>query len=158
MQHLVCILAGFTFHYSNACTHHKDKYTGCFPIALALLMATLLILPHRWKEHDLSGVHAGTHLSGAESGAQGCSALSAATVLHSRIHICGIIIEDKYYRVQSERVLCICAGAKKLWNWTLSWSLTTAELSWKQRNHILPQASGDTQVKGQGREWRHFHN
>lgn len=46
-------------------------------------------------------------------GAQGHSALSAATVLHSRIHICGIIIKDKYYQVQSERVLCICAGAKK---------------------------------------------
>lgn len=87
----------------------------------------------------------------SESWSQGCSTLSAATVLHSRIHICGIIIEDKYYRVQSERVLCICAGAKKLWNWAPAWSLTTAELSWKQRNHILPQASGDTQGKVQGR-------
>lgn len=142
MQHLVCIQAGFSFHYSNTCTHHKDKYTAkCFPIAPELLMAALLIWPHCWKEHELSGVHAGTHLSKALSGPQGRPALSAATVLHSRIHICGIIIEDKYYQVQSERVLCICAGAKELWNWTPAWALTTGELSWRQRNHMSLWAS-----------------
>lgn len=111
------------------------------PLALELLMAILLILPHCWKEHELSGVHAGAHPSKASTGAQGRSALSAATVRHSRIHICGIIIEDKYYQVQSERVLCICAGAKELWNSTPAWALNAGKLSWRQGNRIPPWAA-----------------
>lgn len=86
-------------------------------------MAALLILPHwlagkstvclevRVENPPQQGL-----VGGGRGGSSGSSALSAATVLHSRIDICGIIIEDKYYYVQSERVLCICAGAKKLRN------------------------------------------
>lgn len=69
------ILAGFTFLYSNTCTHHKDKYTAkCFSAGSELLMATLLILPHCRRDHELSGVSCWKQLHQGLAGVQGCSA------------------------------------------------------------------------------------
>lgn len=107
-------------------------------------------LPEREREHGLSGVH---RAHAAEVRAQGRCALSAATVLDSRIHICGIIIEDKYYQVQSERVLCICAGAKKRGavKPNTSPAHDTGELNGAIALFGPPEVSGATEVKGQGR-------
>ena len=54
MWHLACILAGFTCHYSSACTRHKDKYTakshhctgalnGCIAYFAPLLKRTWIV-------------------------------------------------------------------------------------------------------------------
>lgn len=124
----------------------------------------MLILPHCWESaaHELSGEHAGARLSRE---AQGHSASPSATVLHSRIHICGIIIEDKYYQVQSERALCIYAGATE----SGALKLNTARGSWLWRswrggragaNSLLCTSMatcGNIRVKGQGGWWWQSH-
>lgn len=88
--------------YSQVFLYCIEALNGYIAYFAPLLKRTRIVWGSCWKQPQwgLVGFH-------------GCSAFSVATVLYSRIHICGIIIEDKYYQVQSERVLCICAGAKK---------------------------------------------
>lgn len=95
--------------YSQVFLHCTGALNGCVAYFATLAGKSTICLEVRVGNPPQQGLVGG-------GGSSGSSALSAATVLHSRIDICGIIIEDKYYYVQSERVLCICAGAKKLRN------------------------------------------
>lgn len=79
---------------------------------------------------------------------------------YSGIPICGIIIENKYYQMQSERVLCICAGAKRRRSVKLNTNLSPdnrgAETEAGEPISLsgLLLASGNTRLKGQGRKER----
>lgn len=96
--------------YSQVFLHCTGALNGCVAYFATLAGKNTVCLEVRVGNPPRQG------LVGGGGAASGSSALSAATVLRSRIDICGIIIEDKYYEVQSERVLCIYAGAKKLRN------------------------------------------